>query len=144
MIHTYAHMYRLKITGAHVLTPALYPPVLHCLSCLQACDTPVSPAWISSTITRIASPQAVRAASPLELVRACLALQYLDERQQEQQQQEGQRQQERQQQQEQPQPNAGGLWRGELRVGLLQEMVRKLQAGQAKALAMGDVVDVLQ
>ncbi|KAF5831484.1 hypothetical protein DUNSADRAFT_13042 [Dunaliella salina] len=121
---------------------------------LEACDAPVSPAWTSSAVACIASPQAVRAASPLELVRACLALQYLDERlEEQQQQQEEQRQQEQQQQggqpqqgqqqQEQPQPYADGLWRGELRAGLLQEMVRKLQAGQAKTLAVGDVVDVL-
>ena len=119
---------------------------------MQALDAPFSVEWLSSAVARVADPSLARTATPLELARACLALQDLDDRQQnlkeglDEQQQDLQGVDGQQQQGLQGGADGEGLysaWNSQLKSGLLQEMVKKLQGGRAKKMAQGDVVDVI-
>jgi hypothetical protein len=93
---------------------------------------PIPDSWISSAISHVADPSSIRAATPLELARTCFALQGLLEQQQQRQQQQPQ------QQQEEIDKGVG------LQARILQALVVKLQGSTLKALAVKDLVEVME
>jgi len=102
------------------------------LTCLQACPpgahTPDT--WLASVTACVCDPLTLRAATPLELARACMTLQSMHG---DQQQQAG------------PGKDAPLGQADNALPMLLMELLSKLQApGQARVLMAGDVVDVLK